>query len=167
MIPVVSFIGPPGVGKTTLLEGLLPLLKSRGLRIAVIKHHHQDFEVDRPGKDTWRFAQAGAAAVAISAPGKFALVRHLDRELTLEEIVPALGRLDLIITEGYKGAGHPKIQVFRTGFSKELLAPLEKLVAVVSDLPLDLPVPTFMLEDRLTLADFLVKYAKNNSTISS
>jgi molybdopterin-guanine dinucleotide biosynthesis protein B len=160
MIPVISFIGHSGVGKTTLLEGLLPILKDRGLQVAVIKHHHQEFEIDRPGKDTWRFAQAGAAAVAISAPNKYALVRRLERELTLEEIVSTLGQPDLIITEGYKGADYPKIQVSRTGYAEKLLAPVNMLLAVVADYPLDLPVPVFRFDDLVGIVDFLVKYVK-------
>lgn len=162
MIPMISFIGPSGVGKTTLLEKLLPLLRGKGLRTAVIKHHHRDFEIDKPGKDSWRFAQAGAAAVAISGPKKFALVRPLEGELALKEIVGSLGEIDLVITEGYKKERYPKIQLFRRGFPSMLLAPSREIIATVSDFPLgpaDPGVPNFPFEGLMNLADFLVAFA--------
>ena len=81
MIPVVLVVGPSGVGKTTFLEKLLPRLKERGLRAAYLKHFHGDFSLDQPGKDTWRLARAGADAVALSTPQKFALIRRLEGEL--------------------------------------------------------------------------------------
>lgn len=163
MIPVISVIGPSGVGKTTLLEGLLPLLKKRGLLVAVVKHHGGDFDIDQPGKDTWRLARAGATTVALSSPVKFAVIRRVEKELTLEEILPTLGGPDLVITEGYKGADYPKIQVFRTGFPLKLLVPVEQLVAAVADFPLQLPVPTFSFSDREGLANLLLQLSEGHA----
>lgn len=162
MIPLVLIVGPSGVGKTTLLEGLLPILKQRGLRLAYLKHHRGEFEIDEPGKDTYRLARVGADTVAISAPSKFALIRRVERELNLPQILPFLGAPHLVIAEGYKGAAYPKIQVCRRGFSPEPLAPPGYLLAFVSDFPLKVEVPLFNFAQGEELADLVVKFALHN-----
>ena len=160
MIPVVLVVGPSGVGKTTFLEKLLPRLKERGLRAAYLKHFHGDFSLDQPGKDTWRLARAGADAVALSTPQKFALIRRLEGELSLEEIVEGLRDYDLVLAEGYKGAPYPKLQVFRRGFPAKLLAPPGYLIGAVADSPLDLDVPTFAFTDIEGVAGLLLDYCR-------
>ena len=92
-IPVVTFIGKSGSGKTTLLEKLVTELKNRGYMLATVKHHsHRGFEIDEPGKDSWRFAQAGSDQVVIASPDKIASYRKIERELSLDEI--AIGYLE-------------------------------------------------------------------------
>ncbi len=112
MIPVVSFVGQSNSGKTTLLEKVVQELKIRGYRVAIVKHTHHDFEIDRPGKDTWRLAQAGGDIVVLSSPNKVALVERLDAELTLDEISALFkAKVDIVLTEGYKKCGTVKILV--------------------------------------------------------
>ena len=101
-IPILSIIGKSGCGKTTLLEKLIAELKRRGYRVATIKHHsHPGFEIDQPGKDTWRHAQAGSDHVIIAAPDKIASIRRLSRPLTLDEIAAEIREVDIILTEGF------------------------------------------------------------------
>ena len=123
-IPVISVVGRSKVGKTTLLEKLIPELKRRGYRVATVKHHaHPGFEIDRPGKDTWRHAQAGSDHVVIAAPDKVAAVRRVTREPTLDEIVTTIDDVDIILTEGYKRAGKPKIEIVRAARHTEPIPP--------------------------------------------
>lgn len=168
-VPAVAVVAPSGTGKTTLIERLLPALRRRGYRVATLKHDAHGFDMDRPGKDTWRHAQAGAAAVAISAPGRFALITAVAGDLPPERAVALLAAAaapDLVLVEGYKAGPFPKIEVFRAGVSDRLLCSGDPLLlAVVSDTPLDVPVPRFALDDAEALADFLAGWmmAHNSS----
>ena len=97
--PIVSVVGKSGAGKTTYLEKLIPELKARGYRVGVIKHDVHDFDIDRPGKDSWRLAQAGSDCVVISGPRKLALISQRDEEATLQELAGLLKSVDIIITD--------------------------------------------------------------------
>ena len=157
MPPVIAFIGKPDSGKTTLLEKLIPELRRRGYRIGTIKHHVHAFEMDKPGKDTWRHKQAGANTVALSSPTGLGIIRDVAEDLTIEELVGRYyGDIDLVIAEGYKRLGLPKIEVFR---SAQHEAPLpdrdDTWVAMVSDTDGVADLPCFGLEDVAGLADFL------------
>ena len=121
MIPVISIVGKSNSGKTTLTEKLLRELKARGYRVATIKHDVHGFDIDRPGKDTWRHAEAGADVVVISSPAKLAMIRKNERELTLDEVIARIDGVDLIITEGYKRGDKPKIEVFQSALHDEIL----------------------------------------------
>ncbi len=145
--PVLTFVGKSGTGKTTFLERLIPALKGRGLRLAVVKHDAHQIEMDRPGKDTWRFSQAGADAVIISSAAQAALIEHPARELTLNQVISRLPEADLILTEGYKSERNPKIELHRKELNRPLLTPVEELVAAVTDEPLAVPVPQLAWED--------------------
>jgi molybdopterin-guanine dinucleotide biosynthesis protein B len=159
MIPIISIVGKSDSGKTTLIEKLLPELKRRGYRVATVKHDIHSFEVDREGKDSWRHKQAGAHTVVISSPQKVALIRDVEKDLTLEELREKLIQdVDLILSEGYKKDVQPKIEVFRKGKHKELLCTKEDhLVAIVSNQKFDIGSPCFHLEDIKGLADFIEK----------
>jgi len=100
MIPIISIVGKSEVGKTTLLERLIAELKGRGYRIGTIKHDTHGFEIDKPGKDSWRHARAGSDAVLISSSEKLALIKRVDRERTLDELLAYMGDVDLVLTEG-------------------------------------------------------------------
>ncbi|MGI6553734.1 MAG: molybdopterin-guanine dinucleotide biosynthesis protein B [Bacillota bacterium] len=155
MVPIISVVGKSKVGKTTLLEKLLPEIKKRGYRVAVIKHDVHGFDIDRPGKDTWKHARAGADIVVISSPQKMAIIEKVDREKTLAEIASKLDHVDLIITEGYKRQDKPKIEVFRSEVSDTLLCKREELIAVATNVPLNIGVPEFDLDDSAGIVGFI------------
>jgi molybdopterin-guanine dinucleotide biosynthesis protein B len=156
-IPIICIVGRSGAGKTTLLERLIPELKRRGYRVATIKHHvHPGFEIDQPGKDSWRHARAGSDHVLLVASDKVASIRRVDREPTLDEIAAAIHDVDIILAEGFKWEAKPKIEVLRAARSLKLVFPPEELLAVVSDMTLPLrDIPRFELDDVPGLADLI------------
>jgi formylmethanofuran dehydrogenase subunit E len=155
-IPVVSLIGRSGAGKTSLMEKLVQELTGRGYRLATIKHHsHAGFEIDVPGKDSWRFAQAGSRHVTIAAPDKIASYHLLERPLELDEITEGISGVDLILVEGYKQANKPAIEVVRAANSTELVCNSTKRIAVAADFPLNLGVPQFGLDEAAAIADLI------------
>lgn len=112
MAAVVSFFGNSGTGKTTLIEESICELKKRGYRVAVIKHAHHGFEIDQPGKDSWRFAQAGSDVVLISSPEKVAILERVSEERWLPQHLAMIGdKVDIVLVEGYKWASKVKIEV--------------------------------------------------------
>jgi len=161
MPQIICIVGRSQTGKTTLIEKLIPVLRRKGYRIGTIKHSHHIFDFDKTGKDSWRHKDAGAETVVIASPGKIALVKN-DHQGTLESLQNYFDDLDLVITEGYKRARKPKIEVVRAArHSQALLLDDPHLVAVVTDVGLELDVPVFGLEDIEPLADFIEeKYLK-------
>jgi molybdopterin-guanine dinucleotide biosynthesis protein B/molybdopterin-guanine dinucleotide biosynthesis protein len=158
--PVVSFVAKSGTGKTTLLEKIITELKSRGYRIGALKHDAHRFDIDHPGKDSHRLAAAGADTMLICSPEKLALVkRHAEAPPVEELLVTYFTDVDLVLTEGFKRSGLPKIEVHRRERSATLLCRGEEhdptLVAVASDEGLELDVPVFDLNDPRSIADFL------------
>jgi molybdopterin-guanine dinucleotide biosynthesis protein MobB len=155
-IPAVSIVGASGSGKTTLLEKLVRELKQRGYRLAAIKHHHhRGLQLDEPGKDSWRFAQAGADQVVIAGPDKVTYVRHFDQDPTLEQVTAIIRDVDLILIEGFKQADVPRVEVNRSAPSSKLIFPPGSLVAIVADRRFDVDAPQFDLEDITGLADLI------------
>lgn len=157
MIPLLSIVGKSGVGKTTLLEKLVGDLKARGLRVVVIKHHAHPTPIDAPGKDSARFADAGAVAVWVASPVELARFERPSRELTLAEIAARVEDADLILAEGFKREPGPKFEISRAERSTELIAPPEDLVGAASDHPLPFDVPRFDLDDIQGIADFICR----------
>jgi molybdopterin-guanine dinucleotide biosynthesis protein B len=157
-IPVISVVAKSNSGKTTLLEKVIRELKQRGIRLAIIKHDAHSFEIDHPGKDTWRHAQAGADIVAISSPEKVAIIEKRERELTLDEVIKRISGVDVIITEGYKREHKPKIEVFRSAAHHDLLCRPEELLAIASDIKWDLGVPCYDINDFMGIADEIENY---------
>ena len=159
MIPIISIVGKSDSGKTTLIEKLVPELTRRGYRVATVKHDVHGFEVDREGKDSWRHKKAGAHTVVISSPKKTALIRDVERDLSLAEIRDKLIRdVDLIVSEGYKRDVQPKIEIFRKEKHQELLCAKEdNLIAIVSNQTFNVGVPCFDLEDMKGLSSFIEK----------
>jgi len=161
MPQVICIVGRSQSGKTTLIEKLIPVLKNKGYRIGTIKHSHHIFDFDKSGKDSWRHKDAGAEAVIIASPGKIAMVKN-DHRGTLESLLDYFGDLDLVITEGYKDAHQPKIEVVRAARHDDILLREDgHLVAVVTDAEVEIDLPVFGLEDIDDLADFIEeKYLK-------
>lgn len=156
MIPVVSFVASSGTGKTTLLETLIPLLNGRGLRVGVLKHDAHDFEVDTPGKDSWRLTRAGAAVTVIASATHAAVMENRPR--SPEELLAAIRDVDLILTEGYKHGPWPKIGLLRAG--KPLPIPREACLAVVTDRPEAEPGRAFSYQEPEALAEFLTDWLR-------
>lgn len=156
--PIITFVGKSGTGKTTFLEKLIPVLKARGLRLAVLKHDAHHFEMDKPGKDTYRFTAAGADVVTISNAEKFALIEQPSAELSVADIISRLPQVDLVLTEGYKQSQYPKIEIHRAVLNRPLLTPPEQLLAVMTDEPLSVDVPQLSLEDTTRCTEIILSY---------
>jgi len=158
MSPVVSIVGKTGSGKTQLIEKLIPEFKRRGYRVATVKHSPAGMEVDKPGKDSWRFAEAGSDAVVVSSPDKLACIKTVDHDSSIEEIWHLIGNdFDLVLLEGFKKGKAPKIEVHRKETGGNLVCPVELLSAIVTDEVLDSNVPQFPLSDTQAVADFIEK----------
>lgn len=135
MIPIISVVGRSDSGKTTLIEKLLDELSSRNYRVGTIKHDVHGFDIDKPGKDSWRHGQAGSRLVAISAPDKVAAYEKVTRELSLDEIVARyFYDVDLILTEGFKQESELKIEIRRGPNNDELLSPKSQLLFIAGDI---------------------------------
>ena len=133
---VFGLAGWSASGKTTLLTALIPELVSRGITVSTLKHAHHAFDVDQPGKDSWRHRQAGAREVMISSQNRWALMHELRGapEPTFEELVRRMSPADLLLVEGFKHYTHPKIEVYRPSLGKPLLHPEDpSVVAIASD----------------------------------
>ena len=157
MPPIVSIVGKSESGKTTLLEKLIRELKSRGYRVATVKHAPQESSFDEPGKDSWRHIEAGSQATLISSTDKLVLIKPTNSEPALEQIARLLGEdYDIILAEGFKDSDAPKIEVHRQRAGPPL-ASVKKLIAIATDEPLETKTRQFSLEDSKDLADFLEK----------
>ena len=153
---VVCIVGRSKSGRTTLLEKMVREMKQRGYRVGTVKHHsHPGFELDRPGKDTWRHAEAGSDHVVIAAPDKVASIRRVDREPTLDEITATMTDVDVVLTEGYLRSGQYRIEVVRAERSREPICQPEELLALASDIELPYDLPCFDLDDAAGMADLI------------
>ena len=155
MAPIVSVIGNSKSGKTTLIEKLVQELKSRGYRVATIKHIAQGVNFDKPGKDSWHHIQAGSEATAISSPDKIVMIKPVVQDATLEEVAHLLGDdYDIILTEGFKRGNAPKIQVHRKDAGPPL-RDIKKLIGIVTDEPLETKARQFSPDGIENIADLL------------
>jgi len=159
MPPITSIVGKSGSGKTTLIEKLIPELKRMGLKVGTIKHDVHGFEMDSPGKDSWRHKQAGSATTIISSPSRIGMVMDVDHDHSLDELKPFLSGVDIILSEGYKKGDKPKVEIFRPEVHRQPLCRDDgSLIALLTDADLDLGVPRFATDDVRGLADFLVRH---------
>ena len=155
---VFGFAGYSGAGKTTLIEQLIPRLIARGMTVSLIKHAHHRFEIDTPGKDSWRHREAGAHEVLITSDQRWVLMHELRGapESGLDEQLTRLSPCDLVLVEGYKFAPIPKIEVHRSGLGRPLLYPNDPtIVAVACDTAIEIPLPRLDLNDHDTIAAFV------------
>ena len=159
-VKAVSFVAKSGTGKTTLLEKVIARLKERGYRVGVVKHDAHRFDIDHPGKDSYRLTAAGADTMLISSPEKLALVKKHAAPPPIEELLATyFTDVDIVLTEGFKKSSMPKIEIHRKERSPTLLCRGEEhdptLVAVASDEELSLDVPVLDLNDAEEVADFV------------
>jgi len=161
MTPIISIVGYSDAGKTTLLEKLVPELKKKGYRVGTIKNSHHELNFDKKGKDSWRHFAAGADAVVVASVDKTVMIRRkeskgADSHSQLSFLEKHLTDMDVIIAEGYKSAGFPKIEVFRPQAQEEpACLNDDTLTAIVTDVDLSASVPVFGLEESMQLADFI------------
>ena len=161
-VKVVSFVAKSGTGKTTILEKVIARLKERGYRVGVVKHDAHRFDIDHPGKDSYRLTAAGADTMLISSPEKLAMIKKHAAAPSIEELLSTyFTDVDIVLTEGFKKSSMPKIELHRKERSATLLCRGEEfdqtLVAVASDERLELDVPVLDLNDALQVADFIEK----------
>lgn len=157
-IPIVSFVGKSNSGKTTLIERVIPELVRAGYKVATVKHAGHGFDLDTEGKDSWRHKQAGASSVVVISKGSMAMFADVSDQMKVEEVRERFldGTYDLIIAEGWKSEGYPKIVIVREQVG-EIPISSEGLLAVVSDKSVDLPVPHFGMDDVAGVAALIMK----------
>ena len=156
---VFGIAGWSGSGKTTLLEKLIPQFTARGLKVAVIKHAHHGFDIDRPGKDSYRHREAGASEVLLSCSDRWALMheRRDQSDVTLDELLARLAPCDLVLVEGFKQEPIPKLEVHRPENGKPPLFPgRSDIAAVASDAAIATRLPLLALDDVAAIADFVM-----------
>lgn len=157
---VFGFAGYSNAGKTTLIEALIARFVARGLRVSLIKHAHHGFDIDRPGKDSFRHREAGATEVMLVCDKRWAIMHELrdEAEPDLERQLALLAPCDLVLIEGYKSNAVPKIEVHRPANGKPYIWPENRsIVAVASDVAFEGPLPWLDLDDHATIADFVLK----------
>jgi molybdopterin-guanine dinucleotide biosynthesis adapter protein len=160
---VFGVAGWSGSGKTTLIEKLIPRFVKRGLRVSLIKHAHHTFDVDQPGKDSYRHRHAGASEVLVTSSRRWVLMHELrgTQEPSFEDQAKRLSPCDLVIVEGFKHAPIPKLEVWREATEEGLLHPEDPhIVAVASDVKVATKLPLLDLNDDAGIAEFIVKHLK-------
>jgi molybdopterin-guanine dinucleotide biosynthesis adapter protein len=136
----------------------------RGFRVGTIKHHaHPGFDIDYPGKDSWRHGQAGSDHVIIVAPDMLAEIIKLERPLHPDEVLAEMGDVDIVLTDGYRKAGYPKIETLRAEISKNPVCEITDLLAVASDFEIDLQIPHFDLDDPESILEFVLTSLELNA----
>ena len=158
---VFGFAGYSGSGKTTLIEQVIPLCTGRGLRVSLIKHVHHRFDIDRPGKDSYRHREAGCTEVLLTSGQRWALMHELrgEEEPTLDEQLRLLAPCDLVLVEGFKASEIPKIEVYRpTNGGAPLYPENPSIIAVATDAPLSTTLPQLDVNDPRQVADFMLRH---------
>ena len=166
-VPVVGICAFSGTGKTTLLTKILPMLRKRGVRVAVIKHAHHTFDLDYPGKDSYELRKAGATQMLVASRQRLAVIREYEPERAEPLLDDALAAIDasltdLVLIEGFKRESFPKIELHRPSLGKPLMCTRDStIIAVASDAPLDLPpgTPLLDLNRPAQIADFILHWS--------
>jgi molybdopterin-guanine dinucleotide biosynthesis adapter protein len=162
--PILCFVGRSNSGKTTLIERLIPELVLAGYRVATVKHAGHGFELDTEGKDSWRHKRAGASTVIVLSKGSLAMFSDVSDEIKVEEVRERFldSGIDLILAEGWKSEGYPKIVVVRDQMG-EVPVSSEGLLAVVSNKPVQVAVPCFEPDDIKGLTELIVQHFPKRS----
>lgn len=158
---IFGIAGYSNSGKTTLIEKLLPLFIAHRLRVALIKHAHHTFDVDQPGKDSFRHRHAGCSEVLVTSSRRWALMHELRGapEPSLQELIARMGPCDLLLVEGFKREPIPKLEVYRSVVGEPLLFPHDRhIVAVASDRPVKTALPQFGIDDAPAVAEFIRRH---------
>ena len=158
---IIGLAGWSGAGKTTLMAKVIPRLVARGLKVSTLKHAHHGFDVDQPGKDSYRHRQAGASEVMVVSEKRWVIMHELrgEPEPSLEEQIKRVSPCDLLLVEGHKNHPLPKLEVWRRDNGKPLLHPKDAhIVAIASDVPLETKLPRFDLNDHKGIEDFILSY---------
>ena len=159
---VIGLAGWSGAGKTTLLTRLIPHFNAQGLRVSVIKHAHHQFDVDVPGKDSWRHREAGAAEVLVASSNRWALMHELRgaEEPRIPELLAKMSRVDLVVVEGFKREPLRKIEVYRAANGKPFLFPDDPdVVGIATDTAVETTLPTAHLDDIEAIAAMMLRSA--------
>ena len=168
---VIGLTGMSGSGKTTLMVRLLPELVRRGYRVSTMKHAHHAFDVDRPGKDSYRHREAGATEVLVASAARWALMHEQrgEAEASAAELIHHMTPVDLLIVEGFKREGHDKLEIHRRETGQPLIYPNDPhIVAVLSDEPLaGCPLPIIDIDDVDAVADFIVAHCRLEAKVAS
>lgn len=161
-LPLLGFAAYSGTGKTTLLEAILPLIRQQGIRLAVLKHAHHDFDVDQPGKDSYRLRKAGADQMLLASGNRHVLMTETpDEEASFEYLLNMFdhSKLDLILVEGCKNLSFPKIELHRDEVGKPWLYPEDKdIIAIAADSVVDSALPQLDINDIQAVSQFVVDY---------
>jgi molybdopterin-guanine dinucleotide biosynthesis protein B len=160
---IFGLAGWSGSGKTTLLTALIPELVSRGLSVSTIKHAHHDFDIDQPGKDSWRHRQAGAREVMVASSRRWAIMHELRgrAEPSLDALIERMSPVDVLLVEGFKRHPHAKLEIYRRSLGKPFLHPEdEHIIAIASDENLDVPLPQLKLSNPGAIADFILRHSE-------
>jgi molybdopterin-guanine dinucleotide biosynthesis protein B len=155
-----GFAGWSGSGKTTLIEQVIPRFVRAGLKVSLIKHAHHHFDVDQPGKDSYRHRAAGCSEVLVASGERWALMHEIrgEPEVTVEQQIARMSPCDLLLIEGYKHYPLPKLEIYRAANQKPLLHPEdEHIVALATDTRIDCRLPQFDLEDYDAIAAFVLE----------
>ena len=157
---VIGIVGWSGSGKTSLVVQVLPILREHGLRVSTMKHAHHRFDVDKPGKDSFRHREAGASEVLVVTSSRWVLMHESreEPEPSIESLIERMTPVDLLLIEGFKTHHHPKIEIYRQTEGKPQLCPQDPgIVAVASDRPLPrLTIPQLDLNDPRAIAEFIM-----------
>ena len=173
--PVLGFAAWSGTGKTTLLKKLIPLLKEKGIRIGMIKHAHHDFDIDKPGKDSYELRKAGAEQMLIASQKRWALMVEtpaLDGDPDLNEMIAQLDHstLDLILVEGFRHVAFPKIELYRPSTGKETLFDQDdSIIALATDdaTTIETKLPVLDINNPALIADFIVNFLAQAGSLQS
>lgn len=159
---IFGIVGRSGNGKTTLLEKLIPAITQHGFSVSTIKHTHHKFDLDKPGKDSYRHRDAGASEVMLASSHRWALLHELrdEAEPEVEELLERMSCVDLVLVEGFKHHDHPKIEVYRPSHGRDSLwQDDESILAIASDEKIEVNDRSLIdLNDENAIADFIINY---------